>query len=720
MEVYFEANLNGGQTIIIPMIRCSADGQNGYLLAISNIGSIDGAWEIHTVVSGVLGSIHTFVPSGSSGSLAGKNLGIRFKVQGTTISAKIWPLANTEPSAYSTSVVDSTISAPGYFGFWQEGASTGSAIDNVSLDDLIQPATNFSLTPSSLSASPGAPTGNYTIALNGPPSASVAIALSDGGAGGAFTPASLTIDDQANHSFTYTPAAGATSSPITLTATASGGIVASQSTQCALNIPATAFTLTPANQSTTPSAATGDFTVTLNGSLQTIETVNFSDSGAGGTFSPPSLAFTQGGVPAPQTFTYTPPAGSAGSTIQLTATGGGQFSLSRQASCTVTAGPVAIPVSDPNVFFSPFNWFVSGSAYAISATNGAYVKLGFTGTSLKMNLDISAYAALYGDSTFWPNIRWSIDDGPFSNQKLTSASGQLTLASGLADGAHTLYFCMVGTQDGYDRWGLSAGADPQSALKITGFAVDSGRASAAPSLSAKRVLIFGDSITEGVEANAFTGSPNVDRVDSQLEYSAFLGQGLGAEYGQVGFGGLGWTIASAGGSPPGAVAFFTPGQDVNSSWNKYSNGRSRLVGGLLNPAPDIIAVNLGRNDNNRDQSAVTASVSGWLAAARAAAPAAWIFVIVPFDGSCRAAITGALDAYVTANSDAKAALIDLGLDAHFNQTTTATDWTMDGNHPVYWANGQIAAALAKKIQEATGGSLDSGSAGYSRSRVANE
>lgn len=42
---------------------------------------------------------------------------------------------------------------------------------------------------------------------------------------------------------------------------------------------------------------------------------------------------------------------------------------------------------------------------------------------------------------------------------------------------------------------------------------------------------------------------------------------FGAEYSQVGFGSLGWTVAGAGGVPP----FYIPGNEVGSSWYVWSS-----------------------------------------------------------------------------------------------------------------------------------------------------
>ncbi|MBS0371759.1 MAG: hypothetical protein JSS57_21465 [Proteobacteria bacterium] len=63
-----------------------------------------------------------------------------------------------------------------------------------------------------------------------------------------------------------------------------------------------------------------NFTIGANGSITGTVTVTPSDGGAGGTFTPPSVAISSGTPTA--TFTYTPPAGSATRTISVTNNGG--------------------------------------------------------------------------------------------------------------------------------------------------------------------------------------------------------------------------------------------------------------------------------------------------------------------------------------------------------------------------------------------------------------
>ena len=84
-------------------------------------------------------------------------------------------------------------------------------------------ATALTLSPASRSVTAGSASAAYTVGVNGALSSSKAVTLSDAGAGGTFTPASLTLTSGApSGTFTYTPAPGAPSGTVTLTAAATG------------------------------------------------------------------------------------------------------------------------------------------------------------------------------------------------------------------------------------------------------------------------------------------------------------------------------------------------------------------------------------------------------------------------------------------------------------------------------------------------------------------
>jgi lysophospholipase L1-like esterase len=701
MEVRYDVAVVNGFVGII--LRGSADSTTAYIIIPDNAGTLNGQWDVYKRVSGSVTRIDTFSPSGLSG-----NISIRARIQGSTISIRVWDQGTAEPGSWTHQSTDGSITSAGYPGLYNQfnGSSGGSGVDNFTLDNLV--SAFLAVSPTSVIASS---TGN-TLTLTG-----TGTSWTSGTPGlPTFTASGGTITAQ--------HVTSATSATLTYTAPSSAGTVTitdpGTGTTAILTVLATAasdFTISPTSNATTPGVATGGYQVALNGALASNVSIALSDGGAGGAFSPSSpLTFTPGNAGTPRTVTYTPPGGSGAGTIPLGFSATGAFTASHAASCVVGTGPVTVAVSDPNLFFSPYNWRMSGSSFAISACNGAYMKMGFTGTSIKIALNIAGYAALYGNAALWPKVRWSIDDGAAVDHQLTSGDATLTLATGLPAGTHQLYFCMVSTTDGYDRW-----VGPGSAVIPTGFILDGGAETVAPPLSAMRVLFLGDSITEGVKTTGQASSGDIANNDSQLEWCALLGKAFPAEYGQVGYGGLGWISPSAGGSPPGAVPFFTPGNDTLSSWDKYSQGQSRLVSGLFSPAPDIICIMLGANDRTLPAGNVQASVTAALPAIRAAAPDAWIFVIYEVTTlNQKAAVLAGFDAYQAAAPDGKCAIVDCGIEAHFNFNDVPTDMAADGIHPAYYATGQIAGIVMKQIEDAMQGGGTATTAGYSRARVVNE
>ena len=217
------------------IVRGSADGSRGYLVIPWDPTNLNNSFRIYykDVANGIT-SWTQINNSATSGLTNGAAISLRVNITGAVISFKVWNQGSTEPSGWTGVTSDSHISAPGYIGFYNQGATPDAVADNIAIDDLAAAASDFSLT--------------------GPTPASVA--LSDGGQGGTFTPSSLTISDGGNHTFTYTPLSSATTSPVTISATATGGLTGTKTAQITLAIPATNFSLTaPTPNTTTPLTA---------------------------------------------------------------------------------------------------------------------------------------------------------------------------------------------------------------------------------------------------------------------------------------------------------------------------------------------------------------------------------------------------------------------------------------------------------------------------------
>jgi hypothetical protein len=232
MEVRYDVNPSSNNAFMGGFVRMSSDGQNGYLLMPNDPANLNSTWNIFKRVAGSFSSIKTFSLSGLSG-----NISVRLRVQGTTITATVWSYGTTEPGTISAQIVDSSVTAVGYQGFYNQGNTPTAAVDNFTLDNLVSgAATDFTLTPSTQTTTAGTATGAYTVILNGTLAVNESIALSDSGQAGTFTPSNLTFTS-ANagtpQSFTYTPAIGATGSK-TLTANGSGAFSSSRTAACVI------------------------------------------------------------------------------------------------------------------------------------------------------------------------------------------------------------------------------------------------------------------------------------------------------------------------------------------------------------------------------------------------------------------------------------------------------------------------------------------------------
>lgn len=382
-----------------------------------------------------------------------------------------------------------------------------------------------------------------------------------------------------------------------------------------------------------------------------------------------------------------------------------------------------ISIADSHPYFSPDNWYSdgagamqssnihAGSTVAISNNPGAYLKVSFTGTSCALNLDLSALAGT--NAAYYPTVRWSVDGGPYSPvHLLTSSDGTLLVASGLSAGSHTERFEYVGGGGGTatdpDRY-----LNPAAAVRINGITLDSGASLLQVTPLPRVVITTADSLGEGVRVNGAAGLFDDQNAFATVGWQ--IAQALGMEWGNRSIGGGGWTRGGSGNTPP----FFAPGNDTNSWWNKYSAGKPLLISGLLPQQPYLWFVFYGTNDGlqNATDADVATSVTGWLTAARAAAPAANIVLGVPPGQYKRSAILAGFTAYQGAvtsrpltaggatyagTADAKAFLVDLGPSFAIGlaQFGTPSAVSFDGLHPSAATDGYLATAYTQAIQQA--------------------
>jgi len=338
---------------------------------------------------------------------------------------------------------------------------------------------------------------------------------------------------------------------------------------------------------------------------------------------------------------------------------------------------VSFPVTNASVYFSPYAWYSDGagamqannvkggSSFAWTAMRGGYMKfratVGAAGTiALAINTATLSAIAAAG----CPNIAWTINNGAIQSKLLATGDTSLALASGLAAGTYDVFVCFRGVwllQDGDTAQNYVA---TNNKLHITSINLSVGGTLSAPTIRPKKMVVYGDSITEG----DLSAGPNRNgsSQDASLTYGWLLAEALDAEVGIIGFYGKTWSWFDA-------------------SWPNHAQGVSRLVGGLLTPAPDYVVINYGENDNNPGPAAST--VTATLAAVSAAAPTAKIIDLIPFSGKSRTNLSAA-------TLPSNGYRIDL---APPEMLAGSLVWSYDGLHPNQRGHANLAALLSNKV-----------------------
>ena len=369
MEIRFD--FGNDDSVSMPVLRSDAAGQNFYWFQIIAGTYID----FRKVVGGADSRIN-FFNTGSAPFSVGAGGSFRAQIVGNTIKLRWWPLGTTEPGTWNLTLTDSSITTGKYSGvaFDNPASSANAVLGTFSLDDL-QVTAGISVSPTSVL--PGSTTTltltgtNVTWTQGTPGSPSFTVS--------AGTKNSQTVGSSTSATLNYT--AGVAGS-VTITDPGSGAT-------CMLTIAtATDFTISPSTQTTSPSVATGNYSVALNGGLTATETFALSDGGHGGTFTPSSLTFLSTD-PLSKNFAYTP-SGSASGTITLTATATGQFSTNHSASCVIAAAIT------PGQAFATY---VGATIVNLSASNASGGSGSFTYQWYRSTTSGSIGSALSGSGT---------------------------------------------------------------------------------------------------------------------------------------------------------------------------------------------------------------------------------------------------------------------------------------------------------------------------------
>jgi lysophospholipase L1-like esterase len=317
--------------------------------------------------------------------------------------------------------------------------------------------------------------------------------------------------------------------------------------------------------------------------------------------------------------------------------------------CLLSIAPVAAhaagrhdgSLTDPDIRYVG-RWDQSNSSEYHSYWCAPYLRVGFTGTSVKIRL---------AEST---SLNVSIDGA--APRTMPAGAGETALnSSRLAPGRHTL---------------LVGGEGQNEEVRLLGLTLDPGASTFA--VPARPLIEFvGDSITV---------------IDGAGNYSWLTGEMLGCDHTQIAFSGVALT------SGYGCVS--KVGQDVQFFRLKNYNhaADSPPAAWDFSYTPQIVVINLGQNDQCGSESndTLTASYESFVRHLRARFPQAQIAALRPFGGPYEASIRQAVET-IRAAGDVRVYYIDttgwLGKDDY-----------RDGIHPTALGNVKVVGRLAPLLK----------------------
>lgn len=586
------ATAAGAYPLISHILRSDASGQNHYAVLFSQVRTTGFTVFLFKRTSG------TYTSQGSQAVsmtlAAGDIVRVRSKIIGSAITLYIG--RNAEPSSTPiASFTNTLITAAGYCGLYYSKESVAAmAIDNFVLSDGVASAVVLPGAPTIGTATAGAGTGAVTFTPgttgSNPTTSYLATASTGETASGTSSPIAFgslsagvarTIHVQGVSSDGPGPASAESNS---ITPTSSSD--------------ATAPTLTGGVTLGTPGSTSIPISYPAGADNVAVAGYEYSiDSGASyvsvGNITSPTIA----GLTAATTYP-------AVRVRAFDAAGNRSTPYIASASGFTTAAASGFA----GVLFSPYNWDVqAGFAKTINA--GAYFKTIFGGTLCVLNFDMT------GIATPVPQLTYQVDRfGPVITVPL-AATITITVptdTSGYASKpGHFLEVRVKSMTETQPRWSTQA-----TAVKLTSITLDSGKTLTAPPSLPTSLLFYGDSITEGVRTVNSTATSDTDRNDSGQCWSLEVGRILGAEVGNVGFGGSGFNVIGSGSVPT-----------IGNSYNLLYAGVARSFAA----SPTAIVLMEGTNDSSDVTGYAVTLLNGLIAATTSK-----IIVLRPFNGTLHA------------------------------------------------------------------------------------
>jgi lysophospholipase L1-like esterase len=285
-------------------------------------------------------------------------------------------------------------------------------------------------------------------------------------------------------------------------------------------------------------------------------------------------------------------------------------------------------LSDTNIRYFG-RWDFSNTTQYVSKWGGAYFRVKFTGTTVKVKV---------GNTS---NFYAKIDNGSWTSYIGVTGTINLT-PTPLSGGTHTVT--------------VAQGKDYDYVFNFQGLVLDAGATTAAPPVGTDLIEWIGDSITAGY-------------TDSQADVSDYAwvcSEAMGTEHTQIAYPGICLTsgFTTNPGMDVGYFKLLSPNNPSSPSWD-FTRYTAKLA-----------VINLGTNDNNQGVPAATfqSTMTTFLTNVRARFPDAEIFVIECFKGGIMSAPTVAAVNARHVAGDGKVIYVET------TNWLTTSDYT-DGLHP---------------------------------------
>jgi hypothetical protein len=279
--------------------------------------------------------------------------------------------------------------------------------------------------------------------------------------------------------------------------------------------------------------------------------------------------------------------------------------------------PVTVAPTDVALGFSAYHWEVTATG-ATTVNPGASMRVLFAGALLNLTFDVSMMVSPPSQ------LLITVDNGAPQQVSLTEANVAVAIPANNTHGDvpfHSLEVFVKSTTERANRW---AAGVPSTRVVLTGVVTDGPLAAWLPAPA--RVLVYGDSITEGVLTLGGSQPFDTDHNSNALCWSQRLGPLLGADVSVVGFGATGLSRGGSGGVPA-----------LGTSFNQLWDGVPRD----FSPCPELIVFNEGTNDGANN---ITAAFVTVLDALLVACPTTPLALLVPFNGAQRANLAAAVAA----------------------------------------------------------------------------